>query len=143
MTVTDCEALPPPPEQINENVLVLVNASVNCEPLVALLPAHAPEATQEVALVEDQVSVAAPPLVTDAGLTASDAVGAGGVTVTVADALPVPPAPVHASPNVLVLVNAPLDWLPEIVLVPIHAPEATQEVASVEDQVSVAAPPLV
>ena len=74
-----------------------------------MTPVHAPEATQEVASVEDQVSVEAPPLVTDAGLTASDTVGAGGVTVTVADALPVPPAPVQVSPNVLVLVNAPLD----------------------------------
>jgi hypothetical protein len=64
------------------------------------------------------------------------------MTVTVADALAVPPDPVQASANVLELVNAPLDWLPEIGLLPDHAPEAMQEVASVDDQVSVEDPPL-
>jgi hypothetical protein len=38
---------------------------------------------QEVALVEDQVSVDDPPLVTEAGFAASDTVGTGGVTGTV------------------------------------------------------------
>ena len=78
-----------------------------------MAPVHAPEATHEVASVEDQVSVEAPPLVTEGGLATRDTVGsgAGGAseTLTVADALPVPPAPVHVSPNVLVLVNAPPD----------------------------------
>jgi hypothetical protein len=36
------------------------------------------------------------------------------MTVTVVDALPVPPGPVHARVNVPVLVSAPLDWLPEV-----------------------------
>ena len=38
---------------------------------------------------------------------------------------------------------APVDWLPEVAFAPDHAPEAEQEVASVEDQVSIEAPPLV
>jgi hypothetical protein len=63
--------------------------------------------------------------------------------VTVADAMTVPPVPVHARVNVLVLVNTPLDWLPVgIALPPDHAPEARQEVASVDDQLSVEDPPL-
>jgi hypothetical protein len=65
-------------------------------------------------LVEDQVRVEDPPLVTDVELAVSDTVGAGGMTVTVVDALPVPPGPVQASVNVPVLVSAPLDWLPEV-----------------------------
>jgi hypothetical protein len=42
-------------------------------------------------LVEDQVSVEDPPLATDGGLATSDTVGAEGNTVTVADALALPP----------------------------------------------------
>jgi hypothetical protein len=65
-------------------------------PEVALAPDQPPEAEQEVALVEDQVSVKDPPLVTVAGFAASDTVGAGGgvpCTVTVADALALPVDP--------------------------------------------------
>ena len=64
-------------------------------------------------------------------------------TATVVDAIAVPPAPVQARVNMLVTVNAPLDWLPEIALLPVQAAEARQEVASVEDQVRVEDPPLV
>jgi len=145
MTVTVADALPVPPGPVHArvNVPVLVKAPVDWLPEVVLVPVHAPEATQEVALAEDQVRVEVAPLVTDVGLAVSDTVGAGGMTVTVADALPVPPAPVQARVNVPVLVRAPLDWLPEVVLVPVHAPEATQDVASVEDQVRVEDAPLV
>jgi len=40
----------------------------------------------------------------------------------------------------LLAVSAPVDWLPEIALVPDHAPEAVQEVASVDDQASIEDP---
>ncbi|MGC2518237.1 MAG: hypothetical protein WA373_03915 [Burkholderiales bacterium] len=43
-----------------------------------MAPDHAPEAEQEVASVEDQVSIEDPPFVTDAGFAASDTVGTGG-----------------------------------------------------------------
>jgi hypothetical protein len=70
-------------------------------PEVALPPDQPPEAVQEVASVEDQVSVDDPPLVIDVGFAASDTVGTGGGggvpdTVTVADALALPPEPVQA-----------------------------------------------
>lgn len=42
------------------------------------MPDHAPEAEQEVAFVEDQSRVEAPPLATDAGFAASDTLGDGG-----------------------------------------------------------------
>lgn len=47
-------------------------------PEVALAPDHAPEAAQDVALVEDQARVEDAPLVTDVGFAASDKVGTGG-----------------------------------------------------------------
>jgi len=47
-------------------------------PEVALLPDHAPEAAQEVALADDQLSAEDPLLVTDAGFAVSDKVGIGG-----------------------------------------------------------------
>jgi hypothetical protein len=123
-------------------MLVLVNAPLDWLPEIALLPVQVPEARQEAALVDDQVRVEDPPLAIDVGLAVSETVGAGGITVTVADALAVPPSPVHARVNVLVIVSTPLDWLPEIALLPVHAPEATQDVASVEDQARVETPPL-
>ena len=72
-----------------------MSAPVDWVPEVALAPDQPPEAVQEVALVEDQVSVEDPPLATDAGFAASDTVGGSGVpaTVTVAEALPLPPEP--------------------------------------------------
>ena len=142
VTVADALVVPPDPVQARVNVLELVNAPLDSLPETALLPDHAPEAVQELALVEDQVSVEDPPLATVVGFAVSDTVGAGGVTVTLADALTVPPDPVQARMNVLVTVNGPADWLPETALLPDHAPEALQELASVDDQVRVEDPPL-
>ncbi len=65
-----------------------------------MLPDHAPEATQEVALVDDQVNMEDPPLATDVGFAASDTVGTGGGggmpdTMTVVEVLALPPEPVQ------------------------------------------------
>jgi hypothetical protein len=51
------------------------------------LPVEKPVPVQEVALVDDHERVDVWPLVIDAGLAVSEAVGAGAVTVTVAFAL--------------------------------------------------------
>ena len=59
------------------------------------LPDHAPEALHEVALVDDHVNVALPPLVIELGLAARVTVGVGGVTETVADCDALPPVPVQ------------------------------------------------
>jgi hypothetical protein len=69
-------------------------------PEIALLPDQAPEAAQELALVDDQVSVEDPPLATDVGFAASDTVGTGGGggmpdTMTVVEVLALPPEPVQ------------------------------------------------
>ncbi len=75
---------------------VAVKAPVDCVPLAALVPDQAPEAVQDVASVEDQVSVELAPLATEAGLAVKVTVGAGvAVTVTVADFAVLPPVPVQ------------------------------------------------
>ena len=71
---------------------------MDCEPLVALVPDHAPEAVHEVAFVADQVSVELAPLATVLGLADKVTTGAGGVTETVADWFALPPPPEQASP---------------------------------------------
>ncbi len=48
-----------------------------CEPCVDFDPPHAPEAVQEVALVEAQVSVDEFPLVTEMGEAENERVGVG------------------------------------------------------------------
>ncbi len=62
---------------------------------------------------------------------------------TVALAVPLPPLPVQVRVKVAALVSAPVDSLPAVARVPLQAPLAVQEVAWVEDQVSVVAAPLV
>jgi len=72
-------------------------APVDCEPLSAVAPDQAPDAVQEVALVDDQTRDAALPLVIELGLALKLTVGAGALTETVADCAALPPAPVHVS----------------------------------------------
>jgi hypothetical protein len=85
-TVVACEALPPAPVQVSEYVALAVKAPVDCDPLVALEPDQAPEAVQEVALVEDHVSVDPLPLAMVLGLALRLTAAVGvEVTVTVAD----------------------------------------------------------
>jgi hypothetical protein len=61
-------------------------------------PDHAPEAAHEVALLEDQVSVDALPLLMVLGLALKLTVALGLVlTVTVADCAALPPLPVQAN----------------------------------------------
>ena len=74
-----------------------MSAPVDCEPLNALLPDQAPAALHEVALVDDQVRVEVLPLATVVGFALSATVGAGVVTVIVADCDALPPAPVQVS----------------------------------------------
>jgi hypothetical protein len=56
-TVADCVALPPDPEQVSVNVELALTAPVDCEPLNALPPDHAPAAVQVRARLEDHVRV--------------------------------------------------------------------------------------
>jgi hypothetical protein len=105
------------------------------------VPDQAPEAVQEVALVEVQFSVELPPLATLAGLALIDTVGAG-VTVTVADCVAGPPLPVQVRVNLVVAVSAAVFAEPLVDSAPLQPPEAVHEVALVADQVSAEAAPL-
>jgi hypothetical protein len=113
-TVAEPLAVPPGPVQERENVLDVVNAALDSLPEVALLPAHAPEAVQEAASVEDQVSMVDAPLTTEAGFAVRDTVGIGGGggvpdTVTVTDLLALPPEPLQVREYPLLVVSVPVD----------------------------------
>jgi hypothetical protein len=116
---------------------------VDCEPLKDLTPDQAPVAVQEVALVDDQVKVAALALATVLGLAGRLTVALGcALTVTVADCAALPPVPLHVKVYVALAVRAPVDCEPLTGLVPDHAPEAAHAVALVADQFNVELPPL-
>jgi hypothetical protein len=98
VTVADCAALPPVPVQVRVYVAFAVSAPVDCVPVTALAPDHAPEAVHEVALVEDHVSVEEPPLLIVLGLAPKLTVAEGlPLTVTVADCAALPPEPVQVT----------------------------------------------
>ena len=78
VTVAVALAVPFDPVQARLYVVVLVSPPVDALPETALAPDHPPEAVHDVALVEDQVSVDPPPLVTDVGFAVIDAVGPDG-----------------------------------------------------------------
>ena len=115
---------------------------MECDPLVASLPLQPPEAVQEVAFVDDQDRVELLPLAMVLGLALKLTVGAGEVTVTVADCAELPPAPVQVSVYVAFAVRAPVDWEPLVAWLPDQPPEAVHEVAFVVDQLRVELLPL-
>jgi hypothetical protein len=84
VTVALWLAGPPAPVQASVNTVVAVKVGVFADPLVASAPLQPPEAAQEVAFVDTQVSADALPLVTVLGLADSVMLGAGVVTETVA-----------------------------------------------------------
>lgn len=74
-----------------------VRAPVDCEPLADLLPDQPPEAEQDVALVALHVSIELAPDATVPGVALIPTEGAAGLTVTVADCVALPPAPVQVN----------------------------------------------
>jgi hypothetical protein len=136
--------VPPAPVQVCEYVVLAVKAPVLWLPLMAFAPANVPPvAVQEVAFVELQVSVDAPPLVIVVGFAVSVAVGLGAIVTVAVAAVLVPPVPVQVNEYVVLAVKAPVLWLPLVDFAPANVPPvAVQEVALVELQVSVEVPPL-
>jgi hypothetical protein len=110
-------------------------------PASALLPDHAPEAEHAVALLLDQVSVAAPPELSVLGLALNVIAGAKADTVTVADWVAEPPVPVQVSSNSVVLESALVDQVPLVATAPLQPPAAVQAVAFSELQVRLDLPP--
>jgi hypothetical protein len=72
-----------------------VRGAVLCTPLVALIPLQFPEAVHEIAFVELQVNVEAPPSATEVGFAVSVTVGIGATVTLAVAALLIPPPPVH------------------------------------------------
>ena len=90
--------VPLAPLQVRVNVVVALSAPVLALPVVGSLPDHPPEAVQLVAFVDDQLSVAEPPLLTVVGLALRLTVGlAGADTLTVTDCAALPPDPLQVS----------------------------------------------
>ena len=141
-TVADCVALPPGPVHVKEYVELADTAPVDCEPLSLLEPLQPPDALQEVALVLDQVSEEVAPDFTLLGVAVIVTIGATRDTVTVADCLADPPAPVQVSSYSVVFVRAPVDQVPLVATLPCQPPEAVQAVASADVQVRVELLPL-
>jgi hypothetical protein len=115
---------------------------VDCEPLGPLEPLQPPDALQDVALVLDQLSEEEVPESTVLGVAASETTGGILETVTVADCVADPPAPVQVSPYSVVLVRAPVGQVPPVATLPCQPPAAVQAVAPTELQVRVELPPL-
>jgi len=83
VTVTEREIGPPGPVQSRLNVLSTVSATVDCVPLTAWAPDHAPEAVQLVTFVPIHARLDALPLATVIGFAVNVSVGAGTVPNTV------------------------------------------------------------
>jgi hypothetical protein len=128
--------------QLSVKVVVALRAPVLALPLVGWLPDQPPEAVQLLALLEDQLSVADPPLLTVVELALRLSAGAGVETLTVTDWLALPPDPLQVSVKVVVLLRPPVLALPLVGSFPDQPPDAVQLVALVEDQLSIADPPL-
>jgi hypothetical protein len=116
-----------------------VNALVVNVPDVALVPDHAPDAVQLVALVDDHVKFEVAPDDTEVG--DADSVSAAPATATVVAAVIDPPDPAHTSVYVVLAVNALVVELPDVALLPVQPPDAVQLVALVDDHVSLEVPP--
>ena len=137
--LADAELVPPSPVQLRVKTSVPAAVGLSLRvPLVDWAPVHAPLAVHVLACDDDHVSAALWPTIIAIGLTEIETVGATADTVTVADACALPPGPVQVKVYELEPVTVGVtDWLPDVGSVPVHAPEAVQAVASVEDQVSV------
>lgn len=118
-------------------------APVDCEPLSPLAPLQPPEAVQEVAVLLDQVSMAAAPAFTVLGPTLSVTVGALLETVTVTDCVADPPGPVQVTSYSVVSVRAGVCQIALVGTLPRQLPTmATQPVTLADVQVRVDLPPL-
>jgi hypothetical protein len=142
-TVTDWAADPPAPVQVNVYFVVAVTAAVPADPLVPSLPFQPPEALHEVALLDDQVKVALPPLLTVEGFALNVTVGVAFATATVADCEAVPPLPWQVSMYVCWAVRLPVACVPLVDWLPDQPPEAVHELALVADHDKVEALPLI
>jgi hypothetical protein len=141
VTATDRLILPPAPVQASAKLELVASALVVNDPDVAFVPVHPPDAVQDVAFEVDHVNREVPPDVTDVGDADNVNVGAGvppplALTLTVVDAVFVPPVPLQLSWYVVVAVRDPVLCLPLVAFVPLQPPDPVQLVELVELHVS-------
>ena len=105
-------------------------------------PLQPPDAVQAVASVLAQVSAEEAPAFRLLGVALSVTVGALPETVTVADCVADPPAPVQVTSNSVLLVRVPVDMVPLVGTLPCQPPEAVQAVAPADFQLRVELAPL-
>ena len=118
-------------------------AAVGCEPLRPLEPLQLPDAVQAVASLLDQVKVEEAPDFTLLGVALSVTIGALLETVTVADCVADPPAPVQVTSYSVVLVRTGVCHTALVGTSPRQLPTmATQAVAFADFHVRVDLPPL-
>src|SRR5512147_2392291 len=115
-------ALPLVPEQLRLYVVSCVSGPTAALPDVGWVPLQPPDAVHVVTPALVQESVEDPFRSTLAGDAPSVTAGPAAATVTVADVLAEPPAPVHVSVYVEFAVSAPVVCVPEMVLLPDHGP---------------------
>ena len=147
-TLTDTEPLADPavPVQVSVKTVLVVSVAVDSLLETGLAPDHTPagvlEATQELVLLDDHVRVEEPPLVTEVLLVVSETDGnVVDETATLTVLATEPAAFEQVIVKLPVVVSDPVDSLPEVPLEPDHFPEAAQELAFVDDQVSWEDPP--
>ena len=108
----------------------VASAFVCSSPAVAFCPVQAPDAAQSLASFVDQLRRAAEPFVTVPGVALSVTLGTGGgVTVTCAELLTVPPGPEQTSSKTVDSVSDGEDSEPDSPRLPLHPPDAVHEVA--------------
>src|SRR5919108_5253584 len=76
VTVADWLVEPPDPVQLSVNAVVAERLPVLCEPDIAFVPDHPPDAVQDVAFVAFHVSVDEDPEVMEVGFAAMVTIGA-------------------------------------------------------------------
>jgi hypothetical protein len=121
--------------------VVACSGVVACVPDVATDPDQPPEAEQLVALVELHMRVEEPPGDTVVGLALNVRSGGGAAVTVTVTVCPSVLAPVHIKVKLVLEVSGPVDSLPLVAFVPDQPSDASQLVALVELQASVAACP--
>ena len=143
-TVTVRLASPPGPTQASMKSVVADSGPVDCVPLVGLSPLQPPDAVQVDAFSAVHASADdSPPLkVVGYALSVTRGVaGADDVTTTFTVLLADPPSPVQLSVKLVVSFSGPVEALPEVLLWPVHPPEAAHWFAFIEFHVSVESSP--
>jgi len=140
LMVTDSFAAPPGPVQDNTySSEPTLDGVTICAPAVLTLPFQSPAAEQSVAFVDDHDNATLSPSVMLVVLAESTAVGPGtAATVTVTEPSTVPATPLHDKEKVLGPVASGVTvCTPNVAMVPLQAPLATQLVALLDDQVTI------